>query len=150
MPKEVNPVLKWMFLGPRNSYTAVHNDVFNTSFWNILVYGKKLWVFFSPTQSETIKTGIDLFDPSYHTFLIKTKPLIICQNAGDLLYGPSNWMHQVVNLQTSLAITENYVNQNNYQDVLKRLAQAKHDSENTYYTILKFLAERNLTNGEKK
>lgn len=90
-------------------------------------------MFFSPNQSETLKTGIDLFDPSCHTFLIKTKSLIICQSAGDLLYGPSHWMHQVVNLQTSLAITENYVNQNNYQDVLKRLAQAKHDSENTYY-----------------
>jgi ribosomal protein L16 Arg81 hydroxylase len=40
-------------------------------------------------------------------------------NEGEMMYVPQNWWHSVLNLDDSLAITQNFVDLHNLKDVLK-------------------------------
>lgn len=45
------------------------------------------------------------------------RPLEVIQEAGDLLYVPSGWWHSVLNLELSVAVTHNFVDDYNLKNV---------------------------------
>ncbi|RXJ71333.1 hypothetical protein CS022_21120 [Veronia nyctiphanis] len=87
-------LLSWAFIGLKGSHTTLHQDVADTSAWNVSLYGRKSWSFFCPE-----------FNPESD----RDKPTICIQNPGDLIYTPANWWHSVENLEATISITQNFI-----------------------------------------
>jgi histone arginine demethylase JMJD6 len=95
----VRPEFRWIYLGPAGSGTRLHTDVWDTAAWNALLSGRKAWTFFCRDTSGTT--------------------VFRCvQRAGDIIFTPSGCPHAVSNLSRTLALTENFVNELNYKNVL--------------------------------
>jgi histone arginine demethylase JMJD6 len=136
--------LSWVFAGAAGTFSKLHTDVYDSSAWNVVVSGLKLWLFFSPEQTGCLYKGsVDPFSPdlvrypAYHN----ARPLVCLQRPGELVYTPSGWWHAVYNLEPGLSITENFINHINYRQVLAYLK----DRSETSYQFIQQLAAQHLT-----
>jgi len=121
---EMQPDFSWIYIGPRHSTSNFHRDVAATSAWNALLAGRKLWLFFPPDDhADRYHNDLDAFaacdqiDP----ILRQTRPSYCIQEPGEVVFTPSLWWHQVYNLEPSIAVTENFVDECNLHAVLKGL-----------------------------
>ncbi len=119
---ELRPTFRWIYIGPRDSASNFHRDVAGTSAWNALIRGRKLWLFFPPNDTD-FNNLLDAFAPSAQlaTVLARQQPTYCIQEPGEVIFTPSQWWHQVYNLEPSLAVTENFVDDCNLKTVLKGL-----------------------------
>ncbi|KAK3274760.1 hypothetical protein CYMTET_17069 [Cymbomonas tetramitiformis] len=109
---------RFLYLGPAGSSTPLHSDVLRSYSWSVNVCGRKRWVIWP--SSDTIR----LFDKHGHEMpqdaetaspndfphLGGTRPLKVIQEAGDAIFIPSGWHHQVLNLEETLSINHNWLN----------------------------------------
>ena len=128
------PPYRWFLVGPKRSGTCVHTDPLHTSAWNTVVSGRKLWVLFPPSTSKRlvkgkhhIRKGGD--DEPVHYFneilphvkeecRAKGVPVYeFVQLPGDTLFVPSGWWHAVLNLEDSIAVTQNFASHSNFDQV---------------------------------
>lgn len=120
-------ILSWIYVGGAGSFSRMHRDVWNTSAWNALTQGKKLWYFFDAAEEDCLYQGeVDPFRPDYEKFpLFKdASPEYCIQEPGEIVFTPSNCWHSVFNLLPSVAVTENFINETNYQNVLRYFKEA--------------------------
>ncbi len=132
------PKLRWFYIGAKGTKSALHLDIVDTSAWNVILSGCKIWIFFPPSDFEFLyDLKVDAFYPDYEKFplLKKTHPYTCVQYPGDLVFTPSGWAHQVINWEGGISITENFVNQSNIDSVLRRLEQEK--MKEIYHELLK-------------
>lgn len=101
LPADVFPGFRWILIGPAGSGSRMHVDVFGTASWNVVLLGEKLWCFHPPGE---------LAGESPQT-------MYCVQRAGDLVYIPSGWWHAVENLDASICVTENLVDEANVRVV---------------------------------
>lgn len=111
---------RWILLGPKNTYTPLHQDVFMTHSWNALLIGKKQWFLFEPThyiekRGKIIRNPETKNEACYYAI----------QKPGDILFIPSGWWHHVKNKELSLALSENYVDHTNFENFLKVFSTKK-------------------------
>ncbi len=112
LPATRRPGLRSLYLGGKGTGTPPHVDVMMTGAWNALLVGRKAWWFARPEVDEgTIARILDLRE------LGSADVWGHVQEPGEVIFTPSGWWHQVENLATSLALTENFVNASNYRDV---------------------------------
>ncbi|OCK83836.1 Clavaminate synthase-like protein [Lepidopterella palustris CBS 459.81] len=128
------PDCRWMIMGPKRSGSTFHKDPNATSAWNAVLTGTKYWLLFpsSPTlppppgvflsadQSEiTSPLSIAEYLLSFHALARRAPGCreAICR-AGEVLHVPSGWFHLVLNLDESLALTQNFVPRQRLADVL--------------------------------
>ncbi len=120
------PAWSWIYCGPRGSMSPLHVDVFESSAWNVLLSGAKLWIFFPPSVSESSlrdsSTGdyVNPFALSMDAQLM-SRAVIALQQPGEVVFTPSGWYHAVLNVQNSIALTENFINGTNFLFVLRHL-----------------------------
>jgi len=131
---EHRPDCRWMILGPERSGSTFHKDPNATSAWNAVLTGSKYWLMFpagpgiapppgvivSEDQSEiTSPLSIAEYMLSFHHLARRTPGCRegIC-HAGEVLHVPSGWFHLVLNLEPSLALTQNFVPTKKLPDVL--------------------------------
>jgi hypothetical protein len=122
LPESERPGLRSIYLGPPGSGSRLHVDVMMTAAWNALIVGRKRWMFAAPEQAAALGHGmVDAFAPDLVRYpeFASAEWFDHVQSPGELLYTPSGWWHQVANLEASLALTENFVNQHNYRAVLE-------------------------------
>ncbi|WP_208757691.1 cupin-like domain-containing protein [Priestia megaterium] len=118
IPKLRTNDLRWVFIGPKNTWTPLHCDFANTSAWNALLAGEKKWVFYSPEQTPYMYKGkVDAFNPNLKEFpeFSKSIPMYGTQRAGDIVYTPSGWWHQVRNETHTICVSENFIDKTNYK-----------------------------------
>lgn len=112
--------LSWIYSGGAGTGTILHRDIWWSSAWNYLLQGKKLWIIYPATYSQSIKDNLLQYDitpnpEDYSAFLnLPCKPLTCIQNAGETIFVPGDCYHQVVNLEQTLSLTENFINETNY------------------------------------
>ena len=123
-----------MILGPGRSGSTFHKDPNATSAWNAVLTGSKYWLMFpsgtnhppppgiilSEDQSEiTAPLSIAEYLLTFHELARETPGAKegICY-AGEVLHVPSGWFHLVLNLDESLALTQNFVPRAKLADVL--------------------------------
>jgi len=131
------PSFRWLLVGPPRAGSTFHKDPNFTSAWHGLIIGKKKWILFPPdfvplgifpspdgqqvTGPETmVQWFIDFYKEK-----TPVKPIECTLNAGELMFIPSQWWHSVINLEESVAITQNYVSKSNLKSVYEFLKSKK-------------------------
>ena len=128
---EKRPDHAWLIIGPERGGSTFHKDPNSTSAWNAVVRGAKYWIMFPPNttppgvfvsqdQSEvtsplSIMEWLLIFHGEARTTLGCMEG--IC-GEGEVLHVPSGWWHLVINLQETIAVTQNFVPRNHVVKVL--------------------------------
>jgi len=119
------PDYRWLIIGPERSGSTFHKDPNATSAWNAVIRGSKYWIMFPSSASLPPPPGVFVSDDQSEV----TTPLSIAEwlltfhgqarnspgclegvcYEGEVLHVPSCWWHLVVNLETTIAITQNFV-----------------------------------------
>ena len=142
------PPYRWFLIGPERSGSSLHIDPLSTSAWNTLIMGVKRWVLFPPSVSRKDVKGDHLRRPGEDneaiTYFTKILPRIkedelrkpggptlgmreVMQYPGETIFVPGGWWHAVINLQDTLAVTQNFASRVNFGEVwTKTRAARKH------------------------
>jgi len=126
MEVDVRPKLRWLYIGPAGSGSSMHLDTMDTSAWNAVLSGRKLWLFFPPEQAACVYNGgVDAFHPDFKKFplLEGSAPIFCVQDPGDIVFTPSGYWHQVFNEKAGFSVTENFVNHSNFAQVERYFIQ---------------------------
>ncbi|KAG3265115.1 jumonji domain containing 4, transcript variant X2 [Ictidomys tridecemlineatus] len=126
---------RFVYAGPPGTWSPFHADIFRSFSWSANICGRKKWLFFPPGQEEALRdchgslpydvTSPKLLDTRLHPMLQHSSPpLEVTQEAGEVVFVPSGWHHQVHNL------------------VIMRSCSGINFEE--FYHFLKVIAERRL------
>lgn len=128
--EDTRPPYRWIAMGPRRSGTVMHQDPIYTSAWNTTLVGRKRWVLLPAKTPRNIAKarhvmGKDDDDEAVNVFIdllprLREKGLgtvEFVQHAGETVFIPGGWWHCVINLDDTLAVTQNYCGRNNFVDV---------------------------------
>ncbi|CAL4956270.1 unnamed protein product [Urochloa decumbens] len=110
---------RFVYMGAKGTWTPLHADVFRSYSWSANVYGRKQWLFLSPSQSHCIfdrymrssvyNLNDDVSEKQFPEFN-KTEWLECIQEQNDIIFVPSGWYHQVHNLEDTISINHNWFN----------------------------------------
>ncbi|KAF2234507.1 Clavaminate synthase-like protein [Viridothelium virens] len=131
------PDCRWLIVGPERSGSTFHKDPNGTSAWNAVLRGSKYWIMFPSSSSLPPPPGVfvssdqsEVTSPlsiaewllGFHAEARATPGCIegIC-STGEVLHVPSGYYHLVVNLEPSIAITQNFVPESKLREVLEFL-----------------------------
>ncbi len=132
----LRPKFLAFYIGPKHSGSKLHIDILSTSAWNAVFKGAKLWVFYPQDQTQNIYNGrVNPFNPDFEKYPLyqKAQGFYAIQNAGDLIFTPSNWWHAVYNIENTLSLTDNFINRSNIDLFFKRFFfSIKHLSKRTW------------------
>eukprot|EP00928_Gymnodinium_smaydae_P067763 TRINITY_DN5075_c2_g5_i2.p1 TRINITY_DN5075_c2_g5~~TRINITY_DN5075_c2_g5_i2.p1 ORF type:complete len:531 (+),score=97.52 TRINITY_DN5075_c2_g5_i2:68-1660(+) len=137
VPPHAKPPFRWWSIGPKRSGTTVHQDPLGTAAWNAVTHGRKRWVLFEPTVKGKIAKGKDFIDKAngeddeammYFDFILPrirdhypdVTVYLADQGPGEVIFVPGDWWHGVVNLEDTIAVTQNYVGLDNFDTVWMR------------------------------
>lgn len=129
------PHYRWLICGPARGGSSFHVDPNYTNAWNACLTGRKRWILFPPhLPPPGVIPSRDMLDVTTPTTLAEwlltyypssaADPKFrregfecIC-DAGDVMFVPCGWWHFVVNLESSVAITQNFVSEANLAKVV--------------------------------
>ena len=99
---------KFLYFGPRQTSTLVHTDVVRSHSWSAQLAGRKEWKLFDPSYSSVVENhdGICIGE-SLSDF--NDGVATVTQYPGEIIFVPSGWYHQVLNLDNSLSINHNWI-----------------------------------------
>ncbi|KAK5001016.1 hypothetical protein LTR66_000221 [Elasticomyces elasticus] len=119
------PDSRWLIVGPERSGSTFHKDPNATSAWNAVLRGAKYWIMFPSSSSLPPPPGVFISaDQSEVTAPLSIAEWLIGFHAearatagclegicgeGEILHVPSGYYHLVLNLEASIAITQNFV-----------------------------------------
>uniref|UniRef100_A0A0E0FMX5 JmjC domain-containing protein n=1 Tax=Oryza nivara TaxID=4536 RepID=A0A0E0FMX5_ORYNI len=110
---------RFVYMGPKGTWTPLHADVFRSYSWSANVCGRKLWLFLPPSQSHfvfdrNLRSSVynindDVSEKQFPEFN-NTKWLECTQEQNEIIFVPSGWYHQVHNLEDTISINHNWFN----------------------------------------
>ncbi|KAI8912505.1 hypothetical protein EDD86DRAFT_187953, partial [Gorgonomyces haynaldii] len=138
------PPYRWVVWGPARSGTGIHTDPLGTSAWNALLSGHKRWALFPPTTPPSIYAAKGSGDYEAVTWFARVYPkmmepfgetgktvgehygmLDLIQKPGETVFVPSGWAHVVLNLDFSVAVTQNFCSPTNLEQVWLKTRYAR-------------------------
>lgn len=80
---------KFCYWGPKDSTTFRHSDVLHSFSWSYNVHGTKKWTFFGGEDCN--------------------QQFTVLQEAGQAMFVPCTWQHEVLNLEETISINHNWI-----------------------------------------
>lgn len=126
---ELNDDYRFVYMGPKGSWTPMHADVFGSYSWSANIVGEKRWFLFPPGQEDFLRdihgqliydaTSEELQDYTKYKAYDKRalKYIDVIQKEGEILFVPSGWHHQVWNTEDTISLNHNWINSCNIMDV---------------------------------
>jgi hypothetical protein len=119
---------RFLYLGTNGTSTPMHHDVLKSFSWSVNLTGCKKWTFVSPDQEKLLMDAFgnvleNIYDYDQNRFkdAINVQTLEIDQAPGQIIFVPSGWYHQVVNIGETLSINHNWINAHNLECVFEYL-----------------------------
>lgn len=107
------------------SRTPLHEDVYCSYSWSVNVVGKKKWILFPPGEENKLKDQLGNLPLVFELEKYENvKYCEITQEAGDALFVPSGWHHQVMNEAQTISVNHNWINACNIEIVWKALEKS--------------------------
>lgn len=108
---------RWLFIGPKGSYSRLHIDPAGSAAWNATLEGTKRFVFFHPQVMNDLHSDLSAPQAGRHLYpdylngsSINGHPgLELIAGPGDVVYAPPRWPHFVQNLSATVSVTENFL-----------------------------------------
>ncbi|KAF9573223.1 hypothetical protein EC968_008861 [Mortierella alpina] len=118
---DLRPPYRWLLIGPQRTGAPWHTDPSGTSAWNTLLSGHKRWALYPPHMippghdptSPTRLTSVAWYLDVYPFLPQESRPIEIVQNPGETIYVPSGWWHMVLNMDHTVAVTQNFADDSN-------------------------------------
>ena len=150
-----NPGHPSLFMGPGGSQSGLHADTIASRFWMAVLHGTKRFRLIDqkwameypdkmyPTESlgQNLPKGgylsffeVDAFEPDFerHPNFADVEVFYGNVTAGDVIFIPQKWLHQVRNVDYTIAISYNYVDVHNLDDHINwqfyRMARGKREN----------------------
>lgn len=126
---ELNDDYRFVYMGPKGTWTPLHADVFGSYSWSANIVGKKRWLLFPPGQEDFLRdihgeliydaTSEELNDyAKYKAYDKRTlKYIEVIQTEGEIMFVPSGWHHQVWNIEDTISVNHNWINGCNIMNV---------------------------------
>ncbi|KAI9269853.1 hypothetical protein BY458DRAFT_475290 [Sporodiniella umbellata] len=139
------PPYRWMVIGGGRSGTGIHKDPLGTSAWNALIRGHKRWCLFPPNTPKELydppmkphdREGVSWFDQVYPKFKKRLENgqrslgeqwgmVEVLQQPGETIFVPGGWAHVVMNLDYTVAVTQNFCSMTNLEYVYLNTRHAR-------------------------
>ncbi|KAH7108417.1 Clavaminate synthase-like protein [Auriculariales sp. MPI-PUGE-AT-0066] len=137
------PDYRWLIVGPSRAGSSWHKDPNSTSAWNAVITGSKGWILFPPdtpppgifvSEDEAEVTAplslaewfanyyddaLKMYGPRARDPTTRGKMIQGVCLAGEVMYIPAGWWHIVVNLESCVAVTQNFVSETELPAVLR-------------------------------
>ena len=95
---------RFLYWGPKGSFTGRHSDVIHSFSWSYNVVGVKEWKFFPPPDCYL---NVESQEKECRG-TIKVR-----QEAGQAIFVPATWQHEVVNLEETISLNHNWISTSN-------------------------------------
>ncbi|CAI2169642.1 20452_t:CDS:2 [Funneliformis geosporum] len=139
------PPYRWFVLGGERSGTGIHFDPLGTSAWNTLLVGHKRWCLFPPfTPRKIIDPKLKGLDHEAVSWFTHVYPMLVSvekdqdksyaeefemvqvlQKPGETMYVPGGWHHVVMNLDFTIAVTQNFCSPTSIEHVWLRTRNSR-------------------------
>ncbi len=111
IPLSMRPIYPRILVGYQDTGSDLHIDLCNTPNWMGLVRGIKRWFVVDPEEGKKIHNYLDTFTQNTQKMKDKVRDYYEFElKAGEMVYLPAKWLHQVYNVEDSIAITYNIFN----------------------------------------
>ncbi|MGW6704163.1 cupin-like domain-containing protein [Streptomyces sp. NPDC054956] len=112
LPEQVRFGRMWLFFGEPGCSTGLHRDTFSTSAWLAVLSGSKRLRLVAPEAGRALRAGDGLWSQASYDEVLRPAGAVLHEvtlRAGDTLYIPGDWFHEVRNPERNLMLTANFV-----------------------------------------
>jgi JmjC domain, hydroxylase len=124
---------RFCYFGREGTWTSFHADVFASYSWSTNILGQKRWLLLPPNEELKLRDGLNNLPFSITPEILQQKSVQyfeIFQNAGEAIFVPSQWYHQVTNEQNTVSVNHNWFNGCNVEVIYQALV-------NSYESVMK-------------
>ncbi|XP_068150734.1 LOW QUALITY PROTEIN: 2-oxoglutarate and iron-dependent oxygenase JMJD4 homolog [Drosophila tropicalis] len=120
---------RFVYMGPKDSWTSFHSDVFGSFSWSTNIVGHKKWLIMPPGEELKLSDSLGNLPFSIDEKMLnalEVRYFTINQTANEAVFVPSGWYHQVWNLTDTISVNHNWFNACNIEMVWTNLLANMH------------------------
>ncbi|KAE8269386.1 hypothetical protein A4X09_0g2949 [Tilletia walkeri] len=163
------------YAGSMGSSTGLHRDVYTSYSWSTNIIGQKRWRLFPPAcasklrrfpdvRTSELASSCDEMDDRLRKGELglvsegkagwplweeaRSQAIELVQEAGETIFVPSNWYHEVLNLTDCLSINHNWCNIYNLESMFDSMVEEVEDVEASLEDVRAML-EKGSSGGEE-
>ncbi|XP_013114227.2 2-oxoglutarate and iron-dependent oxygenase JMJD4 homolog [Stomoxys calcitrans] len=117
---------RFVYMGPKDTWTPFHSDVFGSFSWSTNIMGIKKWLLLPPGEELKLSDTLGNLPFSIDEKLLNehnVRYYTLMQSENESLFVPSGWYHQVWNTTDTISVNHNWFNACNLKRIWFNLSQ---------------------------